>query len=70
MKKDIRSEPVKLESNDLALVTGGRSTRDQRPRYVSAFYCEYCEKTIHLNAVYSLDRAKKEHNAKFHQGLK
>ena len=53
----------KLNMDELDRVSGGDGKRD---RYVSAFYCEYCQKTIHLNMVYSLERAKKEHNAKFH----
>lgn len=55
-KQEIRSE-------DLEKVTGGAKHRE---KFVSAFYCEYCGKTIHLNMVYSLERAKKEHNAKYH----
>ena len=49
---------------ELSKVTGGAGR--EREKFVSAFYCEYCQKTIHLNIVYSLERAKKEHNAKFH----
>ena len=32
-------------------------------------YCEYCRETIHLSGVYSLERAKKEHDAKYHPEL-
>ena len=53
-----------VNSEELSKVTGGAGR--QRDKFVSAFYCEYCRKTIHLNMVYSLERAKKEHNAKFH----
>jgi hypothetical protein len=53
-----------INLEDLNEVTGGAGR--QKDKYVSAFYCEYCEKTIHLNMVYSLERAKKEHNTKFH----
>ena len=56
-------EKEHMTAEALDKVSGGKSTRD---RYVSAFYCEYCGKTIHLNMIYSLERAKKEHNAKFH----
>ena len=52
-----------MKPNDLGEVTGGAQKRD---KYVSAFYCEYCGKTIHLNMIYSLERARKEHNAQFH----
>lgn len=57
----------KLNLDDMSKITGGAKKRD---KYVSAFYCEYCAKTIHLNMVYSLDRARKEHNAKFHPLVK
>lgn len=60
----MENKALKLE--DLANVSGGA----KREKFVSAFYCEYCGKTIHLNMVYSLDRARKEHNAKFHPGVK
>ena len=43
-------------------VTGGAV----RPKFVSSFYCEKCSKTIHLNGVYSLERAQKDHDAKEH----
>ena len=59
-------EMEKINPDLLDQVVGGA----KRDKYVSAFYCEYCKKTIHLNMVYSLDRAKKEHNAKFHPGEK
>ena len=54
----------KLSDRQAEQVTGGR----KREKYVSAFYCEYCQKTIRLPGVYSLDRAKREHNAKYHPG--
>ena len=69
MKKEFPLGPSLLESADLDQVTGGKTMKNKREKYVSAFYCEYCGKTIHLNAVYSLERAKKEHNAKFHPTL-
>ena len=56
-----------LDPEALAQVSGGTK---QREKYVSAFYCEICKKTIHLNMVYSLERARKEHNAKFHPGVR
>ena len=58
-------EKASLTLDDLRLVAGGKKA----DRYVSAFYCEYCQKTIHLNMIYSLERAKKEHNKQFHPGL-
>ena len=42
-----------FNSEELNKVTGGAGR--QRDKFVSAFYCEYCRKTIHLNMVYSLD---------------
>ena len=51
----------KLNEGKLETVTGGK-----REKYVSAFYCEYCRKTIHLPGVYSLEKAKRDHNIKFH----
>ena len=57
-----------LNLEDLSKATGGAGR--PKDKYVSAFYCEYCEKTIHLNMVYSLERAKQEHNAKFHPLVK
>ena len=57
------NKTVPINSEDLSEVAAGKGKRD---KYVSAFYCELCGKTIHLNMVYSLDRARKEHNAKFH----
>ncbi|MBO7669798.1 MAG: hypothetical protein J6S60_04330 [Oscillospiraceae bacterium] len=56
-----------FSAEELSKVTGGAGR--QKDKYVSAFYCELCGKTIHLNMVYSLERAKKEHNAKFHPGI-
>ena len=41
-----------------------------RPKYVSSFFCEKCGKTIHLNGVYTLERAKEEHERKEHSGKK
>lgn len=54
-----------MNENQLKEVAGGKI----REKYVSAFYCDYCQATIHLNAVYSLERAKKEHYAKVHPNV-
>ena len=51
---------TRLNPETFAQVNGGARPRE---KYVSAFYCEACRKTIHLNMVYSLERAKKEHYA-------
>ena len=56
-----------IDSEKLKDVTGGVGIRD---KFVSSFYCEYCDKTIKLNMVSSLERAKKEHNDKYHPHLK
>ena len=47
-------------------VSGGAA----RPKFVSSFYCEKCNKTIRLNGVYSLERAQKDHDAKEHAAKK
>ncbi len=57
--------PVSPEA--LGQITGGAGKRE---KFVSAFYCELCGRTIHLGTVYSLERAKREHNAKVHPGLR
>lgn len=56
-----------LDGIDLEQVIGGVS-RDttKREKFVSAFYCELCKQTVHLNTIYSLERAKKIHNQKVH----
>ena len=61
---------AQLDEVVLENVIGGVS-RDtgKREKFVSAFYCEACGKTVHLNMIYSLDRAKKEHYTKVHPGL-
>lgn len=59
-------ESMKLEDELLEKVSGGV----KRSKYGSAFYCEYCKKTIRLNFVRELDKAKKEHNAKIHPGIR
>ena len=41
-----------------------------RPKYVSSFFCEKCGKTIHLNGVYTLDKAIRDHDQKEHSGKK
>lgn len=51
-----------IEDEKLARASGGAI----RPRYVSSFFCEKCGKTIHLNGVYTLDRAVKEHEQQVH----
>ena len=65
MDKDNKKLP--LEPDEVKGVTGGVGIRD---KYVSSFYCEYCGKTIKLNMVSSLERARKEHNEKVHPQLK
>ena len=35
----------KLNEQQMETIAGGRI----RPKYVSAFYCEYCRQTIHLS---------------------
>ena len=60
----------KLELKDLDKVTGGRGQPVQREKYVSAFFCETCGKTIRLNGVYTLERARAEHNRKVHPAAK
>ena len=54
-----------LGEGQLKQVSGGA-----RPKYVSSFYCEKCNQTIHLNGVYSLERAQKDHDAKEHAAKK
>lgn len=51
-----------LEDEKLAEASGGAI----HPKYVSSFFCEKCGKTIHLNGVYTLDRAVKEHEQQVH----
>ena len=58
----------KIELDRLDQVTGGAGNPG-RKKYVSAFFCEICGSTIRLNGVYELERAKKEHNTKFHPNL-
>ncbi len=57
-----------ISPEELSKVTGGAGR--PKDKYVSAFYCEHCGETIHLNMIYSLERAKKEHNAKFHPEIR
>ena len=66
MENDMDHSKTKLNAESLKNVTGGIGLKD---RYVSSFYCEYCGKTIKLNMVSSLERAKKEHNEKIHPQL-
>ena len=61
---DIRA----LDDGSLAEVTGG--VGGNRPKYVSSFFCETCGRTIRLNGVYTLERAKKLHDEKEHRGRK
>ena len=67
MENDMDNNKTKLSAESLKNVTGVIGLKD---RYVSSFYCEYCGKTIKLNMISSLERAKKEHNEKVHPQLK
>ena len=49
-----------LNDESLNAVSGGVGRN--RPKYVSSFFCEQCGKTIRLNSVYTLERAKKLHD--------
>ena len=60
----------KLDLQQLNEVTGGKGEAGKREKYVSAFFCEACGATIRLNGVYTLERARKEHYAKFHPGMR
>lgn len=40
-----------------------------RGKFVSSFYCEVCGKTIRLNGVYQLERARRSHFQKEHPGV-
>jgi hypothetical protein len=60
------NETKMLKDEKLENVSGGAI----RPKYVSSFFCEKCGKTIHLNGVYTLERAKEEHERKEHSGKK
>ncbi len=60
----------KLDLQQLNEVTGGKGETGKREKYVSAFFCEACGATIRLNGVYTLERARKEHYAKIHPGLR
>ena len=66
IKKIQKNGLTKLNEESLNQVNGGKI----KEKYVSAFYCEYCKQTIHLNGVYSLERAKKEHNAQYHPTIR
>ena len=57
-----------LDDGSLDAVTGG--VGGNRPKYVSSFFCEKCGKTIRLNGVYTLERAKKLHDEKEHRNKK
>ncbi|MBQ7693025.1 MAG: hypothetical protein IJT29_05390 [Oscillospiraceae bacterium] len=59
-----------LSDDALDAVIGGVGHPKQKTKFVSAFFCEYCGETIRLNGVYSEDRAKKLHNAKFHPQIR
>ena len=54
-----------LDDGSLDAVSGG--VGGNRPKYVSSFFCEKCGKTIRLNGVYTLERAKKLHDEKEHR---
>lgn len=60
----------KLNLQQLNEVTGGKGETGKHEKYVSAFFCEACGTTIRLNGVYTLERARKEHYAKIHPGLR
>ena len=60
------NETKMLKDEKLENVSGGAI----RPKYVSSFFCEKCGKTIRLNGVYTLERAKEEHERKEHSGKK
>ncbi len=60
------NEKKMLKDEKLENVSGGAI----RPKYVSSFFCEKCGKTIRLNGVYTLERAKEEHERKEHSGKK
>ena len=60
----------KLDLQQMSEVTGGMGNTGKREKYVSAFFCEACGATIRLNGVYTLERARKEHYAKIHPGLR
>ena len=53
----------KISDDRLKDVSGGAV----RPKFVSSFYCEKCDQTIRLNGVYTLEKARKEHDAKMHR---
>ena len=55
-----------LSDEKLNQVSGGAV----RPKYVSSFFCEKCGKTIHLNGIYTLDKAIRDHEQKEHSGKK
>ena len=59
-------ESMKLSDDALRGVSAGAG----KPKFISAFFCEACGKTIRLSGVYLEERAKREHNAKFHPGVK
>ena len=57
-----------LDDDSLNAVSGG--VGGNRPKYVSSFFCEKCGRTIRLNGVYTLDRAKKLHDEREHRNKK
>ena len=62
-----KEAPAEMLSDEkLNQVSGGAA----RPKYVSSFFCEKCGKTIHLNGVYTLDKAIRDHDQKEHSGKK
>ena len=62
-----KEAPAEMLSDEkLNQVSGGAV----RPKYVSSFFCEKCGKTIHLNGVYTLDKAIRDHDQKEHSGKK
>ncbi len=57
-----------LDDGALFEVSGGVGS--SRPKYVSSFFCEICNRTIRLNGVYTLEKARRLHNEKMHPGRK
>lgn len=67
---DMHDRLQALSDDALDEVIGGAGAPRPKTKFVSAFYCEHCGQTIHLSGVYTLERAKKLHNAKFHPQIR